>query len=183
MTRKIIKTATITLHIKHYKDAEGVEHIDIEQTLTGGITASPEERTLDWTWRKTDNSLFGSIVGRSRRIPVADVTDKYLSSGWLSDVSRDGAIEANAESDKEKNSHSWQSDMVSQSSLQVVYPAWVDVMMDRSGVSKTSRASVVIPEGSGSLVRTTKSSPLVSSTIMVCNWLSKLLNVSLKLAS
>lgn len=113
VTRKIIKTATITLHIKHYKDDQGVEHIDIEQTLTGGVTASPEHRTLDWTPRKVDNSLFGAAIAKSRRIPVAEITDEYLKQGWLPDVSRDGAIEAYAESDKEKNSHIWRSNMVS----------------------------------------------------------------------
>lgn len=114
LTRKIISNATITLYIKHYKDEEGAEHIDIEQTLTGGITASPEYRILDWTFRKADNSLFGPVNGRARRIPVADITDEYLHSGWLPDVSRDGAIEAYAEADKEKNSHSWASEMVSE---------------------------------------------------------------------
>jgi len=112
VTRTIIHNATITLHIKHYRDGEGTEHIDIEQTLTGGITASPELRTLDWTLRKSDHSLFGSIIGESRRIPVADVTDGFLKSGWLPDVSRDDAIQAYAEADKEKNSYSWKSDMV-----------------------------------------------------------------------
>jgi len=112
VTRAIINNATITLYIKHYKDQEGVEHIDIEQTVTGGFKASPEYRTLDWTWRGSDNNLFGSTLGRSRRLPLADVTDEYLNSGWLPDVSRDGAIEAYAESDKEKNSYSWKSDMV-----------------------------------------------------------------------
>ena len=112
--RTIISNATITLYVKHYKDDKDTEHIDIEQTLTGGITASPEYRTLDWTWRKADHSLFGSTEGRSRRIPVADVTDEYLGSGWLPDVYRDGAIETYAESDKDKNSHSWKSDMVSE---------------------------------------------------------------------
>ena len=109
----VIRNATITLHIKHHKDGQGVEHIDIEQTLTGGITASPELRTLDWTPRKVDHSLFGAIIGKSRRISVADIADGYLKSDWLLDVSRDGAIEAYAESDKEKNSHIWNSDMVS----------------------------------------------------------------------
>jgi hypothetical protein len=52
VTRKIINNATITLDIKHYKDDEGAEHIDIIQTLTGGITSSPEYRTLTWTWAK-----------------------------------------------------------------------------------------------------------------------------------
>ena len=114
-TRKIINVATITLHITQYKDGEGVEHIDIEQSLTGGITASPEYRTLDWTPRKTEHSLFGFIIGKSRRNPVAEVTDEYLKSGWLPDVSRDGAIQAYAEADKEKNPHSWESDMVRES--------------------------------------------------------------------
>jgi len=112
VTRKIIKSATITLHIKHYKSDQGVEHIDIEQTLTGGLTASPEDRTLDWTLRKVDNSLFGAAIAKSRRIPVAEITDEYLKQGWLPDVSRDGAIEAYAESDKEKNSHTWKSNMI-----------------------------------------------------------------------
>lgn len=111
--RKIINNATITLHIKHYKDEEGAEHIDIEQALTGGITASPEQRTLTWTPTKVEHSVFGFIVGKARRIPVAEVTDEYLNSGWLPDVSRDGAIEAYAEADEEKNQYSWKSDMVS----------------------------------------------------------------------
>ena len=119
--RKIITTATITLYIKHYKDKESVEHIDIEQTATGGITATPELRTLDWTLRSVENNIFGPTVGRSRRTPIADVTDEYLNNGWLSDVSRDGAIEAYAEADKEKNSNTWKSTMVSGSSR---YESW-----------------------------------------------------------
>lgn len=112
VTRKIINNATITLSIKHTKDDQGVEHINIETTLTGGITASPEPRTLDWTFRSVDHNLFGATLSRSRRLPVADITDDYLKQGWLPDVSRDGAIEAYAKADKEKNSHTWESDMI-----------------------------------------------------------------------
>jgi len=111
-TRKIISNATITLRISHYKDEQGVEHIDIKQTLTGGLSATPEYRTLDWTCVKVDHSLFGPVIGRSRRIPVTDVTDEYLKSGWLPDVSRDGAIQAYVVADKEKTTQSWKSDMV-----------------------------------------------------------------------
>ena len=121
VTRKIVNTATITLYIKHYKDEEGVEHIDTKRIITGGITASPEKKTLDWTWRNGDNNLFGSTIGRARRIPVADITDEYLKSGWLPEVSRDGAIEVYGETDKEKNSLSWKSDVVSGSSR---YESW-----------------------------------------------------------
>ena len=47
MTRKLISVATITLDIKHYTE-EGTEHIDIEQTATGGIKGTTENRILDW---------------------------------------------------------------------------------------------------------------------------------------
>ncbi len=36
--RKVIGAATVTLDVKHYKDEEGIENIDISQTLTGGIS-------------------------------------------------------------------------------------------------------------------------------------------------
>jgi len=113
LSRKIIKRATITLYIKHYKDDEGAEHIDIEQTVTGGLTGPPEYRTLNWTSHKMDHSLFGAIIAKSRRIPVAEITDEYLNSGWLPDVSREGAIQSYAEADEEKNPRRWISDMVS----------------------------------------------------------------------
>jgi len=114
LTRKILSNATITVSIKHYKDEGGVEHVDIQQAVTGGITASPECKVLNWAWVKVDLNLFGPIIGRSRRVPIADVTDKYLNSGWSPDVSRDGAIETYAETDKEKSSYSWKSDVVSE---------------------------------------------------------------------
>ena len=112
VTRKIIRSATITLFIKHYKDDEGAEHIDIQQTVTGGISGASEYRILNWTWNKADHSLFGAVVARNRRIPVEEVTDEYLKSGWLPDVSRDEAIQSYAETDEEKNSNRWKSDMV-----------------------------------------------------------------------
>ena len=91
-----------------------MEHIDIAQTTTGGVSVSPENRALDWTLRKSDHGLFGATINRTRRLALADVTDEYLNSGWLPEVSRDGAIEAYGKADKEKSSYSWISDMVSE---------------------------------------------------------------------
>lgn len=50
IVRKAISIATITLDVKQYRDDEGVEHIDIEQTATGGVKGTTENRTLDWTY-------------------------------------------------------------------------------------------------------------------------------------
>lgn len=112
LPRTIIKSTTVTLFVKHYKDGEGTEHIDIRQTITGGISGPPDHRTLDWTFHKGDHGVFGAIITKTRRTPVAEVIDEYLNSGWLPDVSRDGAIQSHAEADQEKNSRRWKSDMV-----------------------------------------------------------------------
>ena len=112
LLRKIIKLATITHRIKHYKDAEGAERIDVELTVTGGISAPPEHRILNWTQYNMDHNIFGAVAFRNRRIPIAEVADEYLKSGWLPDVSRDGAIQSYGEADEEKNSYRWKCDTV-----------------------------------------------------------------------
>ena len=143
MTRKFIHNTTITVHIKHDKDDEGVEHVDFEPILPGGLAGPLDHMALDWTLRKIEQKPFGFVITKIRRIPITDVTDEYLNSGWLPDVSRDGVIERHVEPDKERNSYSWKSHTVSP---WVVYSSCVDVMMQRrSGVSKTSTASVARP--------------------------------------
>lgn len=66
MTRKGISYATITLDIKQYADADNVTHIDIEQTLTGGIKGTSEKRIADWNAREHKDHIFGTVVGKSR---------------------------------------------------------------------------------------------------------------------
>jgi hypothetical protein len=61
LKRSAIAIATITLHVNHFKDDEGVEHIDIAQTLTGGIPGTSENRTLDWVERHKEDSIFGYV--------------------------------------------------------------------------------------------------------------------------
>lgn len=57
----MIGLATITLYVKHYKDDDSVEHIDIKQTLTGGIEGTEENRTLDWKERSVEDRVFGHV--------------------------------------------------------------------------------------------------------------------------
>ncbi|KAL7276179.1 hypothetical protein RUND412_000830 [Rhizina undulata] len=92
--RKAIQLATITLHVKHYKDDAGVEHIDIDQTLTGGVKGTTELRELDWTDRDHEDHIFGKTIGKSRRINVEEVEDEYLRTGWLPDTVETGVIDS-----------------------------------------------------------------------------------------
>ncbi|KAI0029147.1 hypothetical protein K488DRAFT_89017 [Vararia minispora EC-137] len=109
LKRKLIGAATVTLHIKHYKDDAGVEHIDIRQTLTGGIEGNDENRTLDWTMRDQINSLFGPVKGRSRRVNPEELEVPWLKDHFLPEISEHGTVHAFAESDTEKSGTTWTS--------------------------------------------------------------------------
>lgn len=66
MTRKGITLATLTLHVTQYKDSDNVPHVDIDQTITGGIKGTSERRTADWQGREHKDHIFGTVIGRSR---------------------------------------------------------------------------------------------------------------------
>jgi len=111
-TRRAISWSTITVYIKHYKDDDGVEHIDIQQTLSGGIGGTTEERTLDWVPRTHEDNIFNAVIGKSRRIPVGDIEDEFLRQNWLPDVTKHGAINSFVESDTPKSKMTWTADQV-----------------------------------------------------------------------
>jgi len=88
-TRKVIQWATITLHVKEYVPEDGVTHIDIDQTVSGGIQGTTELRCLDWTERSHSDHMFGDLKGKSRWIDLgsaeAGALDSFLKDGWLED--------------------------------------------------------------------------------------------------
>ncbi|KAF9527810.1 hypothetical protein CPB83DRAFT_855656 [Crepidotus variabilis] len=107
MTRKIIGASSITLHIKHYKDDAGVEHIDIDQTLTGGISGTREERTLWWKEHEHEDHIFGSVLGKSRRVKADELDEPFLKTGWTADTLEHGLVQAYAESNTAKSNTTW----------------------------------------------------------------------------
>ncbi|KAG7099056.1 hypothetical protein E1B28_000931 [Marasmius oreades] len=110
VTRKAIGLATITLDIKHYKDADDIEHIDIDQTLTGGIKGTREERTLWWKERENTDHIFGPIIGKSRRVKdlsLVEPADVWLRNGWTADSLEYGLVESYVESDTPKSGRVW----------------------------------------------------------------------------
>ncbi|KAH8120209.1 LCCL domain-containing protein [Phellopilus nigrolimitatus] len=110
--RKIIASITITLYAKHYKDAEGNEHIDIEQIGTGGFKGNFEQRALTWQAREVDDPVFGHVVGKSRRIKVEEVEDEWQKDGWLPDTFEHSAIQTLNESDTPKSGTTWIADQI-----------------------------------------------------------------------
>ena len=72
-----------------------VTHIDINQTLSGGVSGTTEKRTLDWTFRSHTDRIFGECRGRSRWASVEDLKDEdgWLRQGWLDE---DGGVRVQA---------------------------------------------------------------------------------------
>lgn len=106
-TRKAISMSSITLAIKHYEDDDGVEHIDIDQTLTGGIPGTTEKRTLWWKEGKSSDHLFGHVIGKSRRIKVDELDLEFLKTGWTTDTIEHGVVQSYVESDTPKSGTVW----------------------------------------------------------------------------
>ncbi|KAF5849863.1 hypothetical protein GGP41_005297 [Bipolaris sorokiniana] len=110
LTRKAIGVATLTqyLHQSPVDGSDGVPttHIKIDQVLTGGIKSSPENRTLDWTYREHTDFIFGVIKGRSRystlqkfqqestETGATDEDIRYMTEGWLKETQEGEIIES-----------------------------------------------------------------------------------------
>jgi hypothetical protein len=110
--RRAIGLASITLAIKHYKDDAGVEHIDIDQTLTGGVPGTTERRTLWWQEKEHEDAIFGSVIGKSRRIKAEDLKEEYLTKDWTADTYDHGLVQSYAESNTQKSGIKWIADQV-----------------------------------------------------------------------
>ncbi|KAH8835885.1 hypothetical protein DL96DRAFT_1732991 [Flagelloscypha sp. PMI_526] len=109
LKRKAIGAATVTLNVKHYKNDDGKECIDIDQTLTGGIPGTREERILDNTERAKEDSLFGAVIAKSRRVVIADIEESnaFLADDWVPAAVEQGLIQAIASSDTPKSGTTW----------------------------------------------------------------------------
>ena len=106
--------ASVYLSVKHYKDENGIEHIDIDQTVTGGIKGTSEYRVLDWTERPHEDHVFGAVLSKSRRVPLNELEREWLKKDWADESFENGEIIYTcAKSDTAKSGRTWSSEQVS----------------------------------------------------------------------
>ncbi|KIJ46982.1 hypothetical protein M422DRAFT_28986 [Sphaerobolus stellatus SS14] len=105
--RKAISIVTITLHVNHYKDDAGVEHIDTKQTLTGSIEGNVENRTIDGVQCEYKDGLFGDVISKTRRVKVDELEYELLKTGWISETIEPGVIHSYVVSDEAKSGRQW----------------------------------------------------------------------------
>ncbi|KAL5356450.1 hypothetical protein BJX96DRAFT_171624 [Aspergillus floccosus] len=72
LTRKAINTATVTLKFTSTPETSAsgapTTRLTMNQSLTGGIGASTEERIMDWTERERSNHIYGDTLTKSQFI-------------------------------------------------------------------------------------------------------------------
>ena len=118
--RKAATLATPHLAIKHYKDATGVEHIEVEQAV--GSNKLTENRVLDASQKMINSPLMGALVQRNRRVAVGELEVEWLKQGWLAESFVDGAvIHVIADSDAGKSEAKWHMEQVSSWGLRRLY--------------------------------------------------------------
>jgi hypothetical protein len=106
--RRTIGLATVTLWVKHYKDDADVEHIDIEQTLSGGIPGTVEIRVLNWKERPGEDHVFGPYTGKSRRVNVdSEELVPFLKKDWTEDTVKHRLVQSYVQSDTPKSGTTW----------------------------------------------------------------------------
>ncbi|KAJ4372214.1 Cyclin-dependent kinases regulatory subunit (Cell division control protein cks1) [Neocucurbitaria cava] len=118
LTRKAVGAATVTQHLKQSpttgEDGQPSTQITIDQTITGGLKGSTEQRTLDWHYRGHTDWLFGTLEGRSRYSTLAKISEeskgkgvveedaKYLVEGWLKETEEGEIVESYVDNDGNK---------------------------------------------------------------------------------
>ena len=112
MKRKAISIGTVTLSIKHFKDEAGDEHIDIDQTITGGIPGTSENRYLVWQEREHEDHVFGHVIGKSRRVKPEELDIAFLKEGWTADTLEHGLVQVYSESNTPKSGTTWTANQV-----------------------------------------------------------------------
>lgn len=90
--------ASLYLNVKQYTDADGIVHIDIDQTISGGLPGGSELRTLDFKPRKYTDGIFGNLEGSARFISADAIELPYQKEGWIDGEAGGPAGEAHVQS-------------------------------------------------------------------------------------
>jgi len=107
LVRRAVAMFSLTLIIKHTTDEAGVEHIDINQILSGGVPVEGENRTLDWQEHAGHDIIFGHVTEKAGRIPLTEVTDEFLKNDWTQDTIDGDVVFTDSWSTPDKNKYTW----------------------------------------------------------------------------
>ncbi|KAL2848560.1 hypothetical protein BJY01DRAFT_211569 [Aspergillus pseudoustus] len=68
--RTTLAWVSVTLNTKQYQEPgttdKTIQHIDVDNIVTGGVQGSSEQRITDWKKREHSDNIFGKVEGQSR---------------------------------------------------------------------------------------------------------------------
>ncbi|KAL4781447.1 hypothetical protein BJX76DRAFT_16479 [Aspergillus varians] len=78
--RTTLAWVTVTLNTKQYQspdhpDDKTIQHIDVENVVTGGVQGTSEFRITDWKKRERNDTIFGRVEGQSQLFRGAAAKD------------------------------------------------------------------------------------------------------------
>ncbi|KAG2154692.1 hypothetical protein DEU56DRAFT_769793 [Suillus clintonianus] len=124
--RTAIANFTLTLEPSQFTDDDGLEHVNVKQTLSGGFKAPSDSLLLNGEESSKNDDLFGHVIAKSVRAKVDDLDIDFLKEGWTDDTVEDGLISGVIKSDTPKSGKDW-----------VIYVVWGFTILD--GVRRFAR--------------------------------------------
>ncbi|KAI6047758.1 hypothetical protein EDC04DRAFT_2619802 [Pisolithus marmoratus] len=108
--RKMAQMFNVALYTKHYTDDNGVEHIDMDQKLVGGIPGGSDNHTLDWQERDVTDLVFGLLSVKTHRVSLESIEDEFLKTDWTEDTIADGVIHTVISNKNPGDGHAWKAE-------------------------------------------------------------------------
>ncbi|KAG9318153.1 hypothetical protein JVU11DRAFT_228 [Chiua virens] len=90
----------------------GVSWLIPPKKVTGGPNSPSEYYTLNWVERDSDDHIFGCMTEKIRRIPVDEITDKFLKKDCTRDTINNNLILVNSWNTPGKNKYKWRAAQV-----------------------------------------------------------------------
>lgn len=80
--RRAAGLITVTERVRQQVDANGVDHLRVDQRIIGGIKGGEEHLRLDGQARESEDRNFGSVVEQCGWSDLSEIDDAFLVSGW-----------------------------------------------------------------------------------------------------
>ena len=130
--RRALTLFSLALRIKHTTDEAGVEHIVIDQVVSG-IPALRDVAVVGGQEQEREHFLFGLMTTKTRRVAVEELSDEYLKGDLTQDAIDDGVFVTESWSTPDKNNYTWRNIQVTASSLLVA--SFSTIQQTRYGAS------------------------------------------------
>ena len=81
--RQFLHILTVKETHTQYKDGEGITHIDVALSISGGFGGNNENRIIDNKQHTVETEMLGTLLERCRWANLDEIEDEWLKEGWV----------------------------------------------------------------------------------------------------